>query len=121
MKIHQRLYQGLITCAILLSLSGCSYLFPVHANKVPQGNILSKAQITQVQVGMRKAQVREILGASALASPFDQDEWVYVYVEEESHKHKKKHWYQRNQPPKEIKYHKQKLVLRFRGGVLVSK
>lgn len=68
-----------LTLALLLTLSGCSYLFPINPHKVPQGNTITDKQIAQLHVGMTKADVRETLGSSALDHLFDNDQWVYIY------------------------------------------
>ena len=65
---------------LLLStlLSGC-FLRP----KVPdiqQGNILDDKEINQIQLGMDKRAVQDILGDPVLVSTFDENIWNYVYT-----------------------------------------
>ena len=64
--------------ALLLALlpsGGCVYRMAVQ-----QGNYLDARQVTQVQVGMTRAQVRFLLGTPMLPDAFDTDRWDYLYT-----------------------------------------
>ena len=56
-------------------LGGCVYRMAVQ-----QGNYLDARQVTQVQVGMTRAQVRFLLGTPMLPQAFDNDRWDYLYT-----------------------------------------
>jgi outer membrane protein assembly factor BamE len=47
---------------------------------VVQGNFVSKEQKDALQVGMPRAQVRDILGSPLVASAFHADRWEYVFT-----------------------------------------
>jgi outer membrane protein assembly factor BamE len=47
---------------------------------VVQGNFVSKEQKEALQVGMQRAQVREILGSPLVTSAFHADRWDYVFT-----------------------------------------
>ena len=47
---------------------------------IVQGNFVSKEQADALQVGMSRAQVRDILGTPLLASMFHADRWDYVFT-----------------------------------------
>lgn len=62
---------------LLLALplaGGCVYRMAVQ-----QGNFLDARQVSQVQVGMTRAQVRFLLGTPMLPPSFDNDRWDYLY------------------------------------------
>jgi len=69
---------GLCLAAILASglTSGCVYRMTVQ-----QGNFLDPKQVTQLQVGMTRSQVRFLLGTPMLPDAFDRDRWDYLYYE----------------------------------------
>lgn len=48
---------------------------------VQQGNFLDPKQVTQLQVGMTRSQVRFLLGTPMLPDAFDRDRWDYLYYE----------------------------------------
>jgi outer membrane protein assembly factor BamE len=58
----------------LLPAGGCVYRMAVQ-----QGNYLDARQVTQVQVGMTRAQVRFLLGTPMLPDAFDNNRWDYLY------------------------------------------
>ena len=60
--------------AALPLAGGCVYRMAVQ-----QGNYLDARQVTQVQVGMTRAQVRFLLGTPMLPQAFDDDRWDYLY------------------------------------------
>jgi outer membrane protein assembly factor BamE len=47
---------------------------------IVQGNFVSKEQAAALQIGMSRAQVRNILGTPLLASVFHADRWDYVFT-----------------------------------------
>lgn len=74
----QRSLRTLWLSALLLALlpsGGCVYRMAVQ-----QGNYLDARQVTQVQVGMTRAQVRFLLGTPMLPDAFDTDRWDYLYT-----------------------------------------
>ena len=60
---------------------------------VIQGNFISKEQVSILQAGMTRAQVKEVLGTPLVASLFHADRWDYVFslrrqgVESQSYKY----------------------------------
>ena len=60
---------------LLLPTGGCVYRMAVQ-----QGNFLDARQVTQVQVGMTRAQVRFLLGTPMLPDAFDSERWDYLYT-----------------------------------------
>ncbi|MGO2353745.1 MAG: outer membrane protein assembly factor BamE [Marinomonas foliarum] len=69
----------LILCAAL-SLGACS-LFP-SPYKVPvsQGNLVTKDQLSQLQIGMSESQVTYLLGNPMLRDTFKPNEWHYMFT-----------------------------------------
>jgi outer membrane protein assembly factor BamE len=69
----------LLACVALLAASlgasGCVYRMVVQ-----QGNFLDGRQVSQVQVGMTRGQVRFLLGTPMLPDAFDRDRWDYLYT-----------------------------------------
>lgn len=57
-----------------MGLSGCVYRMTVQ-----QGNFLDPKQVSQLQTGMTRAQVRFLLGTPVLPDAFDKDRWDYLY------------------------------------------
>lgn len=47
---------------------------------VVQGNVITQEVISQIKVGMARAQVRDIMGTPLLADPFHADRWDYVFT-----------------------------------------
>lgn len=68
---------ALAAAALLAStgLGGCVYRMVVQ-----QGNFLDGRQVSQVQVGMTRSQVRFLLGTPMLPDGFDRDRWDYLYT-----------------------------------------
>ncbi len=64
--------------ALLLAggASGCVYRMTVQ-----QGNYLDPKQVSQLQVGMTRSQVRFLLGTPMLPDAFDRDRWDYLYYQ----------------------------------------
>ena len=75
-------------------LTGCAGLGNVSLSKpetlfgllepykidVVQGNVVTQEVMAQIQPGLGRMQVREILGTPLLADPFHQDRWDYVFT-----------------------------------------
>ncbi|MQZ56175.1 outer membrane protein assembly factor BamE [Acinetobacter junii] len=59
-------------------LSGCS-VFGVYKVDISQGTPLTKAQASQVQVGMSFQQVRFLLGSPTVTDPLNPLRWDYIY------------------------------------------
>jgi outer membrane protein assembly factor BamE len=71
----------LCACSSFNSASGsiASWVTPYRA-EVVQGNFVSKEQKEALQVGMQRAQVRDILGSPLVASAFHADRWDFVFT-----------------------------------------
>jgi outer membrane protein assembly factor BamE len=68
-----------VTLSLALSLtSGCSY-FSVYKRDLPQGNLVTPELVGQLERGMSREQVKNVMGAPLLESPFDANEWDYVF------------------------------------------
>lgn len=66
--------------ALLLLVSGCASWLPAADRvEVRQGNILDAEQIERLEVGMSRAQVREVLGEPVLRESFNRNRWDYIY------------------------------------------
>lgn len=65
----------LIALALTALTSGCGMLYrtPIY-----QGNLLEKSNVEQLQQGMDKRQVMNLLGSPSVADPFHHDRWDYV-------------------------------------------
>lgn len=82
---------SLRACAPLLAaslLGGCgsfqssgNFLGVITPYKleIVQGNVLTKEQAAQIQPGMTRAQVKDVLGSPLLADPFHEARWDYVF------------------------------------------
>ena len=68
----------LLTAAIACSVAGCGILYkqPIY-----QGNLLDKAAVDQLQVGMSRQQVQVLLGTPSIADPFHHERWDYTATE----------------------------------------
>jgi outer membrane protein assembly factor BamE len=79
-----------VLAAACAALSACSSLNNVTGRiaglvtpykvEVVQGNFVSKEQKDALQVGMPRAQVRDILGSPLVTSVFHADRWEYVFT-----------------------------------------
>lgn len=69
----------IITLSIAVMLiSGCSY-FGVYKRDLAQGNLVTGEMASQLQPGMTRQQVVDLMGTPLLESPFDASEWDYLY------------------------------------------
>ena len=66
-------------CLVALLLSGTGGC--VYRMTVQQGNFLDPKQVSQLQVGMTRSQVRFLLGTPMLPDAFDRDRWDYLYYQ----------------------------------------
>lgn len=79
-----------LIAAACLAVSACSTfnnatgsvagLVSPYKVEVVQGNFVSKEQRDALQIGMPRAQVRDILGSPLVASTFHADRWEYVFT-----------------------------------------
>lgn len=68
----------LILCAAL-SLSACSLFPPPYKVPVPQGNLITEEQISQLQIGMSESQVIYLLGNPMIRDIIKPNEWHYLF------------------------------------------
>ena len=59
----------------VVSITGCSNYQPA----VQQGNALDSVTVSQIKVGMSKANVLQALGSPLLTDDFNQSRWDYLY------------------------------------------
>ena len=77
---------GLTACSSIGNIgSSISNVNPVswitpYKVDVIQGNFVSKEQVAALQVGMPRAQVRDVLGTPLVSSVFHADRWDYVFT-----------------------------------------
>ena len=66
------------TLVAVLATAGCGILYkqPIY-----QGNLVDKAAVDQLQVGMSMQQVQGLLGTPSIADPFHHDRWDYTASE----------------------------------------
>lgn len=72
---------SLITAALAVTLSACGstkWGFPYRAD-VQQGNWITAEQVTQLEPGMSRAQVRFVLGTPVLQDALHANRWDYTY------------------------------------------
>jgi outer membrane protein assembly factor BamE len=79
-----------VACALGLALPACSTfnsgtgriagLVTPYRVEVVQGNFVSKEQKDALQIGMPRAQVRDILGSPLVTSAFHADRWDYAFT-----------------------------------------
>ena len=64
-----------IAATLAIAVSGCGILYkqPIY-----QGNLIEKAAADQLQAGMSKQQVVNLLGTPSIADPFHHDRWDYT-------------------------------------------
>ncbi len=68
----------LIVAVLAAATSGCGILYkqPIY-----QGNLIEKAAADQLQVGMSKQQVQNLLGTPSISDPFHHERWDYTASE----------------------------------------
>lgn len=68
---------------LLTLLAGC--VFPgVYKINVQQGNIVTEEEISQLEPGMTRSQVRSVLGTPLMLNPADTSVEYYVYTFQEA-------------------------------------
>jgi len=65
----------LAVLAVLL-LTACGGL--VYKQDIQQGNVLANEDVSQLETGMTKRQVKVLLGTPSINSPFHNDRWDYM-------------------------------------------
>ncbi|MGY0398894.1 MAG: outer membrane protein assembly factor BamE [Ostreibacterium sp.] len=55
---------------------------------VDQGNVIDQQMLSQVQIGMSKSQVQQVLGNPLLIDTFHQDRWDYIQYYKSGHTQK---------------------------------
>jgi outer membrane protein assembly factor BamE len=65
----------LLALLLALATAGCGILYrqPIY-----QGNLLEKTNVEQLQEGMDKRQVLNLLGSPSIADPFHHERWDYT-------------------------------------------
>ncbi len=71
---------GLAGCENLMSKESITNIARPYSVEVVQGNVLTKELISRVQIGMPRAQVRDLLGSPLLTDVFHGDRWDYVFT-----------------------------------------
>ena len=51
----------------------------VYKLDIQQGNVITREQVDQLQVGMNRRQVQFVIGAPMITDPFHNDRWDYYY------------------------------------------
>jgi outer membrane protein assembly factor BamE len=87
---RRRFLPALTAALALLALSGCGTrlsspetlfgLIQPYQIDVVQGNVVTQEVVAQIQPGLGRAQVREILGSPLLTDAFHADRWDYVFT-----------------------------------------
>jgi len=66
----------ILLSVVTLLLSGCVRTYRID---IQQGNIVTPEQIEQLKPGMKKAEVRYLLGVPLVEDPFHTERWDYFY------------------------------------------
>ena len=87
---HARMIRPVMLVALVCGLGACSSFdsatrrmadaITLYKPEVVQGNLVSKEQASAVQVGMNRAQVRQIMGTPLITDLFRADRWDYVFT-----------------------------------------
>jgi outer membrane protein assembly factor BamE len=74
-------FMGLAACSGLNGAGSkvAGVVSPYRIDMV-QGNVVTREQLAVLKPGMTRAQVRDVLGTSLLASVFHADRWDYVFT-----------------------------------------
>jgi outer membrane protein assembly factor BamE len=71
---------GLTACSSTpVSKSWLETISPYRFDRV-QGNVITREQVSALQIGMPRSMVKDILGTPLLASLFHADRWDYVFT-----------------------------------------
>lgn len=77
MKVIGRICSAII----IISLTACAGFAPsIYKLDVRQGNVIEADLVEQLETGMSKQQVQELLGTPLITDPFNQQRWDYVYA-----------------------------------------
>ena len=76
----QKLIKILLLAGALILISGC-----VYKRDLPQGNYLTSDMVGQLQPGMSRNQVINVMGRPLLEAPFDASQWDYVFRLDEAY------------------------------------
>lgn len=74
-----RYLAALAVALAFMALTACGYLAPYRI-EVVQGNVVTKEMFAQIQPGLGRVQVRDILGSPLLTDIFHTDRWDYVFT-----------------------------------------
>lgn len=80
----QKLIKTLTLSVALTLVSGCSYV-GVYKRDLAQGNLVTQDMVGQLQPGMNRDQVRNIMGTPLLEGPFDASQWDYLFRLDEAY------------------------------------
>ncbi|WP_035572217.1 outer membrane protein assembly factor BamE [Halomonas halocynthiae] len=80
----QKLIKIIALTAAVSLISGCSY-FGVYKRDLAQGNLITNDMASQLQPGMTRQQVLNLMGTPLLKSSFDANEWDYMYRLDEAY------------------------------------
>ncbi|WP_275286623.1 outer membrane protein assembly factor BamE [Halomonas elongata] len=80
----QKLTRTVTLTVALTLISGCSY-FGVYKRDLAQGNLVTADMAEQLQPGMTRQQVVNLMGSPMLEAPFDAQQWDYVYRLDEAY------------------------------------
>ncbi|HIF89928.1 MAG TPA: outer membrane protein assembly factor BamE [Candidatus Thioglobus sp.] len=51
----------------------------VHKSTIIQGSVLEIEAVEQLQLGMSKTAVMELIGSPSISDPFHEDQWDYIH------------------------------------------
>lgn len=66
-----------LACAAAAGLSGCGGA--LYTIEIRQGNDALESAAERLRIGMRRSEVREILGPPLTPDAFRADKWIYAY------------------------------------------
>jgi outer membrane protein assembly factor BamE len=76
----QKLIKTIPLVIALTVVSGC-----VYKRDLPQGNYITEGMVQQLQPGMSRSQVVNVMGRPLLEAPFDANQWDYVFRLDEAY------------------------------------
>jgi outer membrane protein assembly factor BamE len=76
--LHIPFFRLLPYLIALAALTACSSIKP-YRMEIQQGNFVTQEQVSKLQSGMTKEQVRFILGTPLLTDVFHADRWDYIF------------------------------------------
>lgn len=89
----KKTYRFVLPSLLVLGLSACSHAPFLYKQDITQGNIFTQEQVNQIQVGMSREMVRQILGTPTISDPFHADIDDYIFSFKSGHTN---HAYQRS-------------------------